>query len=133
LSISSVGSPTNGTVAYNGSTQTITFTPAASYTGTGSFVFTVSNGFGGTASATATLTVAPSGETTVTLFNPTDAPSTVTFNDGSAVELGVKFQSSAACQAIGIRFYKGPQNTDAHVANLWSAAGVLLASVTFSG
>jgi hypothetical protein len=57
----------------------------------------------------------------------------VTVNDRNAVELGVKLQSSVAGQVTAIRFYKGPSNTGTHVGNLWSGAGTLLASVTFSG
>jgi hypothetical protein len=34
---------------------------------------------------------------------------------------------------LGIRFYKGPSNTSAHVGNLWSANGALLASAVSSG
>ena len=31
-----------------------------------------------------------------------------------------------------MRFYKGPQNTGAHTAHLWSSTGSLLASATFA-
>ena len=48
------------------------------------------------------------------------------------MELGVKFQVSTAGKATGVRFYKGATNTGTHVGNLWSAAGALLASVTFA-
>jgi hypothetical protein len=53
-------------------------------------------------------------------------------NDADPVELGVKFQTSTAGQVTGFRFYKGPQNTGAHIANLWSATGTLLATATFA-
>src|SRR5581483_4660408 len=32
----------------------------------------------------------------------------------------------------GVRFYKGPLNTGVHIGNLWSSAGTLLASATFT-
>jgi hypothetical protein len=70
---------------------------------------------------------------TASLFNPTDTPANVTWNDPSAVELGVRFESTVAGFVTGVRFYKGPQNTGAHVGNLWSSDGVLLASATFTG
>ncbi len=54
-------------------------------------------------------------------------------NDANAVELGLKFQSSAAGNITGLRFYKGPQNTGTHVGNLWDSNGNNLATVTFSG
>jgi hypothetical protein len=52
--------------------------------------------------------------------------------DTGEVELGIKFQTSAAGAVTGIRFYKNPWNTGTHVGNLWSSAGALLASVTFT-
>ncbi len=54
-------------------------------------------------------------------------------NDASAVELGVKFRSDADAFVTGIRFYKGPLNTGTHVGHLWTAAGALLATATFTG
>ena len=53
-------------------------------------------------------------------------------NDTSPLELGVKFQASENGSIIGIEFYKGPQNTGPHVADLWTATGTLLATATFN-
>jgi len=50
----------------------------------------------------------------------------------SAVELGVKFRSDVAGTITGIRFYKAATNTGAHVANLWSNSGALLATAGFT-
>jgi uncharacterized protein (TIGR03437 family) len=44
----------------------------------------------------------------------------------------MKFQSSVPGQVMGVRFYKGSQNTGTHVGRLWSRTGALLATVTFS-
>jgi hypothetical protein len=66
------------------------------------------------------------------LFNPASAPSIVTVNDPNSVELGFKFQASSAGEITGLRFYKGEENTGAHVANIWSSSGTLLATQTFS-
>ena len=66
------------------------------------------------------------------LFNASDTPATVTWNDARAVELGVKFQSAVAGTVTGVRFYKGPQNTGTHVGTVWSATGTVLASATFT-
>ncbi|TAN12829.1 MAG: DUF4082 domain-containing protein, partial [Rhizobiaceae bacterium] len=76
---------------------------------------------------------ATSQPTTTTLFSLSDVPATVTVNDPQAVELGVKFQSSTDTQILGMRFYKGPQNTGTHTGHIWDAAGTLLGTVTFSG
>lgn len=131
LSVSGVSSPTHGTATYNAGTQTATFTPATDYIGSAGFVYSITNGFGGTASANVTLSVTASGQTTVSLFSTSDVPAVVTENDSNAVELGVQFESSADGQVIGLRFYKGPQNTGTHIANLWSATGTLLATTNF--
>ncbi len=134
LSITGVSNPTNGTVSYNASTQTVTFVPTSGYpapnaTGPASFNYTITNGHGGTATALVSLTVSVP---TSSLFSATSVPGTITENDSSAVELGVKFQTTSSGNVVGIRFYKGPQNTGTHVGNLWSSAGALLGTVTFT-
>jgi hypothetical protein len=131
LSIQSVSNPTNGTVTYNSSTQTVTFTPNTGYTGPASFTYTISDGHNNTASATVSLTVNAQG-TTASLFSPNNTPALITDNDPNAVELGVKFQSSVSGRITGFRFYKGPQNTGTHVAHLWSATGQSLGTATFT-
>jgi Domain of unknown function (DUF4082)/Secretion system C-terminal sorting domain/Bacterial Ig domain len=52
--------------------------------------------------------------------------------DNSAVELGMKFRSSAAGYVTGVRFYKRANNTGTHTGRLWSSTGALLADVTFT-
>ena len=59
-------------------------------------------------------------------------PTTIDSEDGSAVELGVKFTSQVAGKITGIRFYKAAANTGTHVGSLWSSTGTLLATATFS-
>ena len=84
-------------------------------------------------SATQTTTInITGGPATNSLFSPSATPGTVTENDPSAVDLGVKFQASTNGTIIGIRFYKGPQNTGTHIGDLWTTSGTLLASATFS-
>jgi hypothetical protein len=70
---------------------------------------------------------------TASLFDPSDTPANVTWDDPMPAELGVRFQSSVAGFATGVRFYKGPQNVGNHVGNLWSSDGTLLASANFTG
>jgi PKD repeat protein len=55
LAVTGVTDPANGTVFHNG--ITVTYTPNACFTGTDSFIYTVSDGNGGEATATATVTV----------------------------------------------------------------------------
>jgi hypothetical protein len=129
LSITGVSSPSNGTVTYDSSAQVVTFVPAANYMGPAGFTYAVTNGNGGTASASVSLTVTAA---VSSLFSASSTPGTVTVNDPSAVELGVKFQVSTAGQIVGVRFYKGPQNTGTHVGNLWTVGGGLLATANFT-
>ena len=130
LSIVGVSNPSNGTVSYNASTQTVSFVPNNNYLGPASFTYTITDGQA-SASANVSLTVNYP-ITAQSLFNPSDTPATVTANDPNSVELGVKFQASTNGTITGIRFYKGPQNTGTHVADLWSATGTLLATATFT-
>jgi hypothetical protein len=53
--------------------------------------------------------------------------------DDQPVELGVRFRSSEDGFITALRFYKSPSSTGAHVGNLWSSTGTLLASATFTG
>jgi hypothetical protein len=130
LSITAVGSAVNGTVSYDASAQAVTFVPTAGYSGAASFGYSVGDANGGSASANVSLFVNPT--STESLFNPDAVPTLVTVNDPSSVELGVKFTADANGLITGLRFYKGPQNTGPHVADLWSSDGTLLATASFS-
>ena len=105
LSISGVGNPTNGTVSYNASTQTVTFVPMTGYTGAASFTYTITDGHG-TASASVTLTV---NKPITSLFSASSVPTNVAHTTTPLV-LGVKLQTSVAGAIQGIRFYKSVQN-----------------------
>jgi hypothetical protein len=130
LWIAAVGNASNGTVSYDSNAQSVTFVPTAGYTGTASFTYSVSDNGGGIASAGVSMLVVD--PTASSLFDPATAPSVVTVNDPNPVELGVKFQATTDGFITGIRFYKGPDNTGAHVADLWSSTGTLLATATFT-
>ena len=68
-----------------------------------------------------------------TIWDTAATPSVPADPDTAAVEVGVKFRADVAGSVTGVRFYKGPGNTGTHVGHLWTAAGALLATVTFSG
>ena len=130
VSITGVSNPSNGTVTYNSESQLSPscrppITPARQISRTQS-----ATEMGGTASANVGLLV--NDPSTVSLFNPTSTPSIVTVNDPNSIELGMEFQASTNGDITGIRFYKGPENTGTHVADLWSATGTLLATATFT-
>jgi hypothetical protein len=65
--------------------------------------------------------------------NSTTPSTTEVSNDTASVTLGLKFYSEVSGSVNGVRFYKGPDNTGAHVGTLWSSTGTKLAEVTFSG
>ena len=122
-------SPLPAGLSINTGTGVISGSPTAS----GSFNVTLgaTNALGtGTASLALTIDSAAS---SYSLFSLSDVPAIASVNDSNAVELGVKFTSTSAGNILGMRFYKGPQNVGVHTARLWSAAGVQLASATFSG
>jgi len=81
----------------------------------------------------ATFRTAATSGATLTLWAATATPAEASTGDRQAVELGVKFWSDVSGQVLGVRFYKGPSNAGVHVASLWSATGVRVATATFSG
>jgi hypothetical protein len=66
------------------------------------------------------------------LFGSTYVPKVTAANDPTPVEIGSKFQSSTAGWVAGVRFYKGAGNNGTHTGSLWTAAGTLLATGTFT-
>jgi Domain of unknown function (DUF4082)/Mo-co oxidoreductase dimerisation domain len=69
----------------------------------------------------------------ISIWNNSTLPTEQSDADTSPVELGLKFRSDVAGSVTGVRFYKGPSNTGTHIGNLWSSAGVKLATVNFTG
>ncbi|WP_064820199.1 DUF4082 domain-containing protein [Rhizobium phaseoli] len=133
LSITGVNGAVNGTVTFNSQTKSVTFTPTAGYTGAASFSYSISDGLGGTASATVSLTVGtpPGGGTTSSLFTPADTSGVAAANDANSVELGVKFIASASGQITSLAYFRSAQDAGTHVGSLWTASGQLLAQATF--
>ncbi len=66
------------------------------------------------------------------IWAPTTVPGKIDDGDPNSVELGTRFRSSVAGFITGARFYKGSLNTGSHVAKLWTNAGVLLGSASFT-
>ncbi|THK39034.1 DUF4082 domain-containing protein [Ensifer sp. MPMI2T] len=131
LSITGASGATNGTVTFDSQANALVFTPTTGYSGPASFSYTVSDGRGGTSSATVNLTVNPP-STATSLFASSDTPSVAAVNDPSSIELGVKFTASERGTIIGLRYYKSAQDTGTHVGSLWTSTGTLLASATFT-
>jgi hypothetical protein len=128
-----------GTVTFNSATNTATLTPnsllvnASTYTAmvkgeAGGVTDTAGNALASSVTWSFTTTAA----TSYSMWDDATVPATITVSDPSAVELGVKFQSSVNGSITGLRFYKSSSNTGTHVGNLWRADGTLLATVTFT-
>lgn len=131
LAITGVRAPSNGTVTFDAGTNVVTFTPAAGHVGPAGFTYDISDGRGGTSSATVAITVvaAPQG---YGLFSANATPTLASVNDTDPVELGMRFTTSQAGVISGIRFYKGAQNTGVHTGSLWASTGTLLGTLTFT-
>src|SRR5262249_3264958 len=79
--------------------------------------------------ASVSVTVAnPQSQTLIT----TQVPASPSVNSGPGWELGTRVVSDAAGQITAIRFWKSPSEIGTHVGHVWSAAGVSLATVTFT-
>jgi hypothetical protein len=111
----------NGSYTVTPSKSGFTFTPANA-------AVTVSNA--SVSGVNFTAAVNPS----QTLFT-TQTPAITNASDGSTVnyELGMAFTSTVAGQITAVRFWKASSETGTHTGRIWSSAGVLLGSVTFTG
>ena len=132
LTVTSVSGASNGTVSLNSQAATITFTPTANYTGSAGFTYAISDGRGGTSSASVALTVLAPSTGAVSLFSSSSTPAATNTNDLNPVELGVQFQASSAGTVSAVKFYKGTQDTGTHTGTLWSSTGQKIATATFT-
>ena len=95
----------------------------------------VSDGIAPAVTQAITVTVTDRAEngTGSNVFGLTDAPTTTETTDPADYELGMRFTANAAGTITELRYFRGAadaNDTDTRVLNLWSAAGVLLGSVT---
>lgn len=129
------GAVLSGGVTYDSGSTTATFTPAAALNAAATYTASVEAALdlSGTAmTAAAVWSFSTVGNGDVQIWANSVVPATLLANDGSALEIGLKFRSNVAGVVKGVRFYKGgPTNGGTHIGNLWSAAGAKLATVTF--
>ena len=83
-------------------------------------------------SADATFATPLNGGCPCSLWPLTSTPAVASQADTAALELGMRFRADRVGYITGVRFYKGPTNTGTHVGNLWTDAGVQLATATFT-
>jgi LmbE family N-acetylglucosaminyl deacetylase len=133
------GNAVSASVSANGSTVTLqpnaALAPSTAYTAT---LLAGSNGIkdlSGNPLASNyswSFTTADGPSCPCSLWAPSATPQTLAQADTTAYELGVRFKSEVAGFITGIRFYKGSGNIGTHVGHLWTSAGTLLASATFT-
>ncbi|WP_250286526.1 DUF4082 domain-containing protein [Frankia sp. CiP1_Cm_nod2] len=134
------GTSVAGTVSVNSAALSATFTPNAALAAGTAFTATITAAdYQGHAISPAYAwtfatgaTQPPPGTCPCTVWSDLQQPGTVTVNDPSALELGVKVRASQNGWITGIRFFKGPKNTGVHTGTLWSATGTQLATATFA-
>jgi VCBS repeat-containing protein len=95
----------------------------------------VSDGIAPAATKAITVTVTDRAEngTGSNVFGLTDAPATTETTDPVDYELGMRFTANGAGTISELRYFRGAadaNDADTRVLNLWSAAGILLGSVT---
>ncbi len=66
------------------------------------------------------------------IFKPGDTPTTRRTNDGTSLEVGVKFRSSQNGFITGIRYYKGAGATGTHLGHIWNSSRQQLGEVIFT-
>jgi hypothetical protein len=138
--VDSNGATVAGTRSYDATTRTITFTPSAPlasfvrYTATLAGTDAQGNPIasGGTWSFTTAKPPNPPGVCPCSLFSDETTPTILEINDGTPLTLGTRFSSDVKGVVTGVRFYKSPGNTGAHVGSLWNQNGVELATGTFT-
>ena len=137
----SAGVSVAGATTYDATSNTSTFSPSAALARGVKYTASIqaSNPAGVAMAApvtwqfvTAKPTPAP-GVCPCSIWDDAATPAVITADDTGSVELGVKFNADVNGQVTGIRFYKGPSNTGTHTGTLWSSAGAVLATATFTG
>ncbi|MFJ6653867.1 DUF4082 domain-containing protein [Microbacterium sp. NPDC091313] len=122
-----------GTTSLSSDRTTVTFAPAAALPSGASVTVRLT----GLASASGTgadrswsfQTASPT-PAAVSFFG-TGTPTATASNDGTSVELGLRFTTSVAGQVTALKFYKASGDTATHTGTLWAPDGTALATVTF--
>ena len=129
------GNSVAGSTSFDSTNTVATFTPSSPLAADTTYTATMSgtqNSFGTPMTPyTWTFTTAGS-QCPCSIWPSTAKPAVASTTDTTAVNVGLKFTTSANGWITGIRFYKGSANTSTHVGSLWSSTGTLLGQVTFT-
>ena len=134
--VDSSGHNVAGTVSFNAADTVATFTPTNALAASATYTATVSgaqNSSGVPMSSPFTWSFTTAGpQCPCSVWGNAAPAGAVDASDTSAVNLGVQFQAAGSGFITGVRFYKESDNTGSHIGSLWTSAGALLASGTFS-
>ena len=128
--------------AINVSGGEITVTPLAPLSALTLYSITITGGAAGikdlagnslAANYTWNFTTAAVAPVSYSVFSSTPSPTTPLNNDGQGIVVGMKFRSSQNGLIRGVRYFKIAGTTGTHTGHLWTAAGVVLGSVSFTG
>jgi hypothetical protein len=126
-------------ISYDPNMLTATLTPNGPLTNGETYTVVVKGGASGVLDTAGDSMAADFNSTFITavsvpisIFGNSSVPTWIDNPDTQAVELGMKFRADVDGFITGILFYKSPNNTGTHVANLWSSNGTLLGSATFT-
>ncbi len=125
------GTPLPSWLNFNGPTETFSGTPTSANVGTITVKTTAKDPAGQSASETFNIAVSSTAPP-ASLFTASNTPAQTNLNDGTPLEVGVKFTSSSAGQITALKFYRSPGDTGTDLLDLWSSTGTKLASATFS-
>jgi hypothetical protein len=134
--VNSSGNSVAGAVGFNSADTVATFRPSSALAAGVTYTATVS----GAQNASGTPMSGPfswSFTTSAVAQCPCSiwqdaTPNASDSNDPNAQTSGLKFQASSSGFITGVRFYKEPDDTGAHIGSLWTSTGTLLTSGTFT-
>jgi methionine-rich copper-binding protein CopC len=130
------GNTVSGSTSFDGTNTVATFTPSGPLAADTTYTATMSgaqNSFGTPMNTPYTWTFTTAGsQCPCSIWPSTAKPAVASTTDTTAVNVGLKFTTSANGWIAGIRFYKGSANSGTHVGSLWSSTGTLLGQVTFT-
>ena len=129
------------TVSYNAGTSVATLMPTQPLAASTTYTATLAGGVGGVTDLAGNVlasnyvwsfTTGAGPACPCTIWSASATPAQIETSDSNAVELGVRFRADTSGTITGVRFYKSATNTGTHVGNLWTNAGTLLATATFT-
>ena len=134
----SSGNSVAGTVSFNSADTVATFTPSSPLAGSDTYTATVSGAQNASGTAMSgpyswSFTTGAVAQCPCSIWQDGMPTGAVDSTDPNAQTSGVQFQAASSGYITGVRFYKEPDDTGAHIGSLWSSTGTLLASGTFSG